>query len=88
MIVNDIRKPRAAIGEHAVFVLCWLSMLYWAAKWRSEEQTGDAEGDEGCDPGKEDCVDGCDDGPFPASAFVLDGDKCGYAWEIEQDEGP
>ena len=50
------------------------------------EQRSQAEGDEGCDPGKEDCVDGRDDGPFPASAFVLDGDKCGYAWEVEQDE--
>ena len=44
------------------------------------------EGDEGGDPGEDDGVDCCDDGPFPASALVLDGDEGRYTWEVEQDE--
>ena len=44
------------------------------------------EGDEGGYPGEDDGVDCCDDGPFPASALVLDGDEGRYTWEVEQDE--
>ena len=50
------------------------------------EQRSQAEGNESRNPGKEDCVDGCDDGPFPSSAFVLNRDECGYAREVQQDE--
>ena len=44
------------------------------------------EGDEGGYPGEDDGIDCCDDGPFPASALVLDGDEGRYTWEVEQDE--
>ena len=44
------------------------------------------EGDEGGDPGEDYGVDCCDDGPFPTSALVLDGDEGRYTWEVEQDE--
>lgn len=52
----------------------------------SEQQEGDTVDDEGDDPGEDDGVDGGNDGPFPAAAFVLDGDEGGYAGEIQQDE--
>ena len=51
-----------------------------------QEQRGDFEGREGGHPGEDDSIDGCDDGPLPAAAFVLDGNEGGYAREVEEDE--
>ena len=41
------------------------------------------EGDEGGDPGKGYGIDGRDDRPFPASAFILYCYEGGNAWEIQ-----
>ena len=44
------------------------------------------EGDEGGYPGEDYCVDCREDGPFPAAAFLLDGDEGCDSREIEKDE--
>lgn len=46
------------------------------------EEEGDTESDEGCYPGKEDGVYGCEYGPLPAPALILYGHECGYAREV------
>lgn len=53
---------------------------------RRSEQQGDAVDEECHEPGEDDGVDGGADGPFPAAGFLLYGDECGDAREIEQDK--
>ena len=51
-----------------------------------KEQIGDVECDEGCDPGQDDGVDCCDDGPFPSAGLVPYGDEGRHTREVEEDE--
>ena len=51
-----------------------------------QEQAGEVEGGEGCDPSEDNGVDGCEEGPFPAAGLVADGDEGRYAREVQQDE--
>ena len=44
------------------------------------------EGGEGCYPGKDNGVYGCEQGPFPAAGLVADGDEGRHAREVQQDE--
>lgn len=54
--------------------------------WLLQEQTGEVEGGEGCDPGEDNGVDSCEEGPFPAAGLVADGDEGRDAREVQQDE--
>lgn len=54
--------------------------------WLLQEQAGEVEGGEGCDPGEDNGIDGCEQGPFPAAGLVADGDEGRYAREVQQDE--
>lgn len=44
------------------------------------------EGSEGCDPGEDNGIDGCEQGPFPAAGLVADGDESRHAREVQKDE--